>query len=292
LRKLDLAIAEDDDALRARRIEVARANSWPARAAAMLKAIAEVHPRVSIVIVSYDNRELTRACIDSVLRNAMHPNVEVIVVDNGSTDGSAEMLDGLRDERLRVILNRENVGFAAANNQALRNATGEYLVLLNNDTVVPRGWLPRLLRHVADAEIGLAVAVTNFSGNESRIDVPYSSIAEMPPFAEEYMREHDGERFDIRVAAMYCVAMRREVYERVGPLDEQFAVGMFEDDDYSHRVRLAGFRVVCAEDAFVHHVGQASFSKLDRDAYDLLWKRNQASFEKKWGVRWEPHRAR
>jgi GT2 family glycosyltransferase/glycosyltransferase involved in cell wall biosynthesis len=292
VRKLDLALVENDDALRGRRIDVARANTWPARAAVTLNAIRDVHPKASILIVSYNNHELTTACIESVLRNSMHPNLEVIVVDNASTDGSREKLEALRDDRVRVLLNDENVGFAAANNQALQHASGTYIVLLNNDTVVPRGWLPRMLRQLEDPQIGLAVAVTNFSGNESRIDVPYDTIEEMLPFADHYMREHDGERFDIRVAAMYCVGMRRDVYETVGLLDEHFAIGMFEDDDYSHRVRLAGFRVVCAEDVFVHHIGQASFSKLTPEAYDALWKRNQAYFEEKWGVRWEPHQAR
>jgi GT2 family glycosyltransferase len=292
LRKLDLAIAEDDPALHARRVEVARANTWPARSAAMLTAIRDAHPKVSVIVVSYENQALTRACIDSVLRNSMHPNLEVLVVDNASTDGSAEMLAAIRDDRVHVQLNERNVGFAAANNQALRVATGAYLVLLNNDTVVPRGWLPRMLRHLDDPQVGLTVAATNFSGNESRIDVPYASIDEMHPFADSYMREHEGQRFDIRVAAMYCVGLRRDVYERLGPLDEEFGVGMFEDDDYSHRARLAGLRVICAEDVFVHHIGQASFARLAPEAYDALWKKNQAHFEQKWGERWEPHTLR
>jgi GT2 family glycosyltransferase len=291
-RKLDAALVENDAALVARRIAAARDNTWPARAAAMLNAIRDAHPKVSIIIVSYNNAELTRACVESVLRNSMHPNLEIVVVDNASTDGSAEMLGAMRDDRVRVLLNRENAGFAAANNQALRIAAGAYVVLLNNDTLVPRGWLPRLLRHLDDRDIGLAVAVTNFSGNESRIEVPYTDIAGMEPFADAYMREHEGQRFDIRVAAMYCVGLRREVYERLGPLDEQFGTGMFEDDDYSHRARLAGLRVVCTEDVYVHHFGQASFSKLDPEAYETLWKRNQAHFEEKWGVRWQPHEAR
>lgn len=292
LQKLDLAVSEKDESLRVRRIAAARANTWGARAAVMQQAIREIHPKVSVVIVSYNNQELTRLCVDSVLRNSVCPNLEVLVVDNASHDGSAEMLAQLGDERVRVILNRENTGFAAANNQALAVATGSYLVLLNNDTVVPRGWLPRLLRHLDDPQVGLTVAVTNFSGNESRIAVPYTTLDEMAAFADAYMSEHDGERFDIRVAAMYCVGMRSDVYARIGPLDEEFGVGMFEDDDYSHRARLAGFRVVCAEDVFVHHFGQASFSKLDAATYEELWKKNQALFEKKWGVRWEPHRAR
>jgi GT2 family glycosyltransferase len=258
----------------------------------MLDAIRDAHPRVSVIIVSYNNAGLTRACIESVLRNSVHPNLELIVVDNASTDGSVEMLQSTDDPRVRLLFNEKNAGFAAANNQALRVATGEYLVLLNNDTVVPRGWLPRMLRHLDDPQIGLTVAVTNFSGNESRIPVPYTEIAEMHPFAERYMHEHDRQRFDIAVAAMYCVGMRRDTYQLLGPLDEGFGIGMFEDDDYSHRARLAGLRVVCTEDVFVHHVGQASFGKLPRDAYELLWKQNQERFERKWNVRWQPHRPR
>jgi GT2 family glycosyltransferase/glycosyltransferase involved in cell wall biosynthesis len=293
--KVDLALAETEEnaaELRDQRVDVARANTWPARAAVMLNAIRDVHAKVSVIIVSYNNLALTRACLDSVLGQSMHPHLEVIVIDNASVDGSAEWLAELSDKRVRVLLNEHNAGFAAANNQGLQIATGAYLVLLNNDTVVPRGWLPRLLRQLDDPQVGLAVAVTNFSGNESRIEVPYTTMEGMQAFAGEYMRAHEGERFDIRVAAMYCVGMRRDVYERLGPLDEEFGVGMFEDDDYSHRARLAGFRVVCTEDVFVHHVGQASFSKIDPKEYDALWKRNQAHFEQKWGARWEPHQAR
>jgi len=104
--------------------------------------------------------------------------------------------------------------------------------------------------------------------------------------------QFDGRAFDIRVAAMYCVAMRRDVFEAVGPLDESFGMGLFEDDDYSHRVRLAGFRVVCAEAAFVHHAGQAAFSRIAPEDLQRLWDENQRHFEDKWGVSWEPHTLR
>ncbi len=72
-------------------------------------------------------------------------------------------------------------------------------------------------------------------------------------------------------------------------LDESFNIGMFEDDDFSHRIKLKGYRVVCAEDIFIHHFGQASFKKLiETGEYNRLWETNQAYFEKKWG-KWKPH---
>ncbi len=289
--KLDAALQENDPALRKRRVELARQNTWTARAQTFLSAARDVHPRVSILIVTYGNWEMTRLCLDAVVHATLHPNYEVIVVDNASSDDTVVRLTELAAARddLQIILNADNRGFAAANNQAIRAASGDVLVLLNNDTVPARGWLPRMLRHLEDPQIGLVNAVTNFSGNESRIHVPYTTLEGMPAFAAEYAQAHAGEKFDILVAAMYCVGMRRDAWERIGPLDEAFGVGMFEDDDYSHRARLAGLRVVCAEDVFVHHFGQASFRKLPPDEYNAIFRRNQEHYERKWGVTWRPH---
>jgi GT2 family glycosyltransferase len=294
IRKVDIAVAENDPALRERRIALARENTWTERVARIEEGIRRAHPRASVVVVTYNNLDYNRLCLESLLRNSLWPEFEVIVVDNASADGTPEFLRELesRDQRVKVILNSDNRGFAKANNQGLALATGEYLVLLNNDTVVPNGWLPKLIRHLDDPAIGIANAVTNFSGNESRIEVSYSDLEGLEEFAEKYTRDHEGRLFDIRVAAMYCVAMRREVFEKVGPLDENFGMGLFEDDDYSHRVRLAGLRVVCVEDAFVHHFGQASFKKLSQREYQEIWDRNQKYYEQKWAKAWEPHTLR
>jgi GT2 family glycosyltransferase len=87
--------------------------------------------------------------------------------------------------------------------------------------------------------------------------------------------------------AMYCVALRRAVYQEIGPLDEQFGVGMFEDDDFSLRVRKAGYRVICAEDVFIHHAGRSSFGRLSEAEYQKVFDENRRRFETKWNIQWQ-----
>ncbi|MGZ7039146.1 MAG: glycosyltransferase, partial [Thermoanaerobaculia bacterium] len=287
---IDRSLYENDPDLRIRRIEVAGANTWRDRGKVLEDVCSRTSPHVSIVVVTYNNVDYTRLCLESVFRNTHSPRFEVIVVDNASSDATREYLQHVPG--IRLILNDHNEGFARANNQDIAASAGQFIILLNNDTVVPPGWSCRLLRHLDDSAIGLAVSVTNFSGNESRIDVPYRDLDEMDAFAARRAVEHDQERFDIDVAAMYCVAMRRDVFERIGPLDERFTIGMFEDDDYSLRIREAGLRVICAEDAFVHHFGQASFKKLSQTEYFALFERNKRLFEDKWGREWVPHKDR
>jgi GT2 family glycosyltransferase len=86
--------------------------------------------------------------------------------------------------------------------------------------------------------------------------------------------------------------MRRAVVNQVGLLDERFGLGMFEDEDYARRVRQAGYRVICAEDVFVHHYGMSSFSKLSDAEYRNLFERNKRLYEEKWGEPWVPHQSR
>ncbi|HEX6385857.1 MAG TPA: glycosyltransferase family 2 protein [Anaerolineae bacterium] len=248
--------------------------------------------RASVVVVTFNNLVFNRLCLESLLVNTEYPKYEIIVVDNGSTDGTPAYLRELawRHPHVRVLFNDANRGFAAANNQGLALARGEILVLLNNDTIVPRGWLAALIQHLKDPAVGLAGPVTNRIGNEAEIEVTYRTYGEFEAFAQAHMEAHRGQTFDIRTLCMYCLAMRRDVFERLGPLDERFEVGLLEDDDYSRRAHKAGYRVVCAEDVFVHHFGQASFGSLiPSGEYGRLLKANRRRFAEKWGVAWEPY---
>lgn len=289
--QIERALDETDVELANSRVKLARANDWSSRFESNLCALVALHPKVSIVVVTYNNVALTQGCIESLLRNTTYPNYELIIVDNASTDDTRNYLRYLsRNEgHINIVLNDRNLGFAAANNQGLRLASGDYLVLLNNDTVVPKGWIDPLLRHLQDPQVGLVGPLTNSVGNEAKIDIDYVDMQQMESFADRIISLHRGRAFDIAMLAMFCVALRRDVLQSVGFLDEAFGIGMFEDDDYSRRVQAAGLRTLCAEDAFIHHYGQASFKKLIASGeYQALWDRNQAYFESKWGA-WTPH---
>jgi GT2 family glycosyltransferase/glycosyltransferase involved in cell wall biosynthesis len=293
--KLDTAVAEDDRTLQDQRRAFVADHTWAARYRTIRDGLARVVRRASVVIVTYNNLALTRLCLESIVRNTDHPNYEVIVVDNASVDGTPAYLRYAASQHphVKVVLNAANEGFARANNQGLAEATGDDFVLLNNDTVVPHGWLTRLAGHLRDTGIGLVGPVTNFVGNEAKVEPAYRTWGEMEHFAAERARRYEGQLADISMLAMYCVAMRRETWERVGPLDEQFGIGMFEDDDYARRVLAEGLRVVCAADVFVHHVGQAAFKLLiERGEYDALFEGNRQRFEAKWQGTWQRHEQR
>jgi GT2 family glycosyltransferase len=293
--KLGEVLASPDNvpAISARRAFAAK-NTWRHRVDDLEHVIAALpEPLISVIVVTYNNLELTRACLDSIERFSDYGNLEIIVVDNASSDGSPQFLQQWAAEGVnrRLVLNPDNRGFSAANNQGLKLAQGEYLVLLNNDTEVTPGWLQGLVKHLrADSSLGMVGPVTNNIGNEARIKLRYADSAEMREKSRSYTLRHMGETFPIRTLAFFCVMLRRSVYEKVGSLDEAFGLGFFEDDDYCRRVEQAGWRLACAEDVFIHHHLSASFNKMGKGR-EALMEKNRKIYEAKWGP-WVPHQGR
>ncbi len=288
---IEAEVAANTASTGAARRAYAAGNTWEMRASAFEAAIDAIQPLVSIVIVTFGNRALNALCLASVFGDTDYPDFEVIVVDNGSTDGTVEMLRGLaaREPRLTVIANDDNRGFAAANNQGAAVARGRYLCFLNNDTVVHGRWLATLVGHLRrHAHLGIVGPVTNAIGNEARIAVGYTDLSGMPRWADAYCAVNRGALSDISMLAFFCVVVPRIVWQRVGPLDERFAGGMFEDDDYNRRVRAAHFDVKLARDAFVHHWQMASFKLLGNEEYLRVYRENEARYAQKWRDAPEP----
>lgn len=280
----------------ARRKAFAAGQSWEHRAAALDQAVAAIsEPKISVIVLTYNNLAFTQACLCSIEAYSDYPNLEIIVVDNASMDGSPEWLQEWQHEPSpvghvrRLILNERNLGFSAGNNVGLLAASGEFLIVLNNDTYVTPGWVRTLCAHFRrDASLGLVGPVTNNIGNEACVDMAYSSMTEMIAQATAYTRARPGVNFPIRTAAFFCVAMPRALFEQVGGMDEAFGIGFFEDDDYCRRVERAGFGIACAEDVFVHHHLSASFDNMKADEKRELFERNKQTYEAKWGA-WTPH---
>ena len=169
-------------------------------------------------------------------RFTLYPDWELIVVDNASQDGTVAYLSEYAATRpwVRVVANKENLGFSRGNNVGLREANGEYLVMLNNDTYVTQGWLVDLIRHLRkNANLGLVGPVTNNIGNEAKIDISYSNMNEMEEEARRYTMMRRWEKLlYVDTIAFFCVAFSQKLYREIGPLDELFETGFFEDDDY------------------------------------------------------------
>ncbi len=295
-RKVDAALQEDDPQQKQRRIGFARENTWAARVDAMEQAVSASFPLVSILIVTYNSEEFIEPCLESIARNGSWPNYEVIVVDNKSTDKTPEILErhAKTDTHIHLECHSKNLGFAGGNNLAAQQAKGDYLVFLNPDTIVTPGWLGRMVRHCeVDAKVGAVAAVTNFSGNETKINFDYENVLEMEKFALRIASEKAGQASEILVAPLYCVLTPRTVWEKAGgELDAGFQIGMFEDDDFSLRIQKAGYRVIAADDCFIHHFGNGSFSKIPSEESLRIFEQNKKRFESKWNASWHPHKLR
>lgn len=246
--------------------------------------------QASIVVLTYNGCDvLTRPCIESLLKNTHAGTYELILVDNASSDATPKYLQQIASLHpfVKLCLNSDNKGYAGGNNDGLRLATGRYVILLNNDTLVGPGWLePMLQRLDANPEIGLVGPVTNSAGNEQRVDLAGLNEQNFVEIANQYTLEQKGRWFETEKLGFFCVAGRREVFEQVGLLDEGFGLGMFEDDDYCVRVRQAGYKLAVVEDSFVYHKGSMSFKTLPSDDYLQLFEKNRAYFFKKHRVVW------
>lgn len=279
-------IQENDPELRQRRIAYASENTWQRRAEQLRSAVETYFPKVSIIVLAHNQRYFTAACLDSIERFTRYANFEVITVDNGSTDDTPQFLADWSASRpwAKIVRHERNLGFSAGNNSGARVAAGEYLVFVNNDVFVTEGWIGDLLAHFRrNPKLGLLGPVTNRSGNESVIWINYQDMEEMAVEAHSYTAAHRCELTYPHVLHWFCVMLPHTVWRQVGELDEGFGIGTFEDDDYTYRLRAAGFETACAEDVFIHHHHSASFGALPQAEYDALFDRNRRYFESKWG---------
>ncbi|MBL8025067.1 MAG: glycosyltransferase, partial [Fibrobacteres bacterium] len=241
--------------------------------------------KVSIVILTFNQREYTEKCLESIRANTPQGSYEIIIVDNASKDGTAEWLKSEKaaGKIHQLILNSDNRGVSGGWNQGMRVATGDYVLIFNNDTIVPVNWLNNMLRCAESRpDIGMVGPMSNsISGLQCEKVCGYTSMHEFREFSEKYMAEQSGNWWELFRIVGFCMLIKRKVVAEVGEFDERFGKGNFEDDDYCIRVRRAGYKIMVAGDSFIHHFGGVSFGQAGIDWQEQM-RKNQILFREKW----------
>ncbi len=240
--------------------------------------------KTSIIILTYNKLDVTKQCIESIREYTKKDDYEIIVVDNNSTDDTVNWLKDQDD--ITLILNDENKGFPAGCNQGLKIANQENdMLLLNNDVIVSHNWLDNLkIALYSEESVGIVGSVSNNISNFQQVKTDYTNLEGLHRFAK-MVNISNPMKWERRLRLIgFCFLIKNETYKKVGLLDEIFTPGNFEDDDYSLRAQLAGYKLLLCKDSFIHHYDGVSF-KEDSGKYSQLLKINEKKFEDKWGFK-------
>lgn len=238
---------------------------------------------VSILIPCCGMREYTKLLIPSLLKHT-RPPFELLFLDIGSLDGTAEYIDGLAaglpNVRIETVRARTDMDIPAAVKELLARARGEFLVLLNNDTIVTNGWLNQLLGLAQmSPTVGIVGPMSNYAAPPQLVEsVPYRmgqkrasgdgtrSLADpvaIDSFAREFRDQNKGKWLEAERLGGFCMLLKREVLRRVtnqGQLDKWTDLSLFDTDILSSKAREAGFTLAVCRDLFIHHFGTRTFA--------------------------------
>lgn len=245
--------------------------------------------KVSIIMVTYNQLDYTKVCVQSIRENVAAGTYEMIVVDNRSEDGTRAWLKEQPD--MKCVFNEENRGFPAACNQGAAIAeAGNDILLLNNDTIVCKNSIYNMQRALTEEKTGAVGACSNSVGARQRIDESFQTIEEYIQYAEQN-NVYDPFRHQKRLRLIgFALLIKRDLWDDIGGLDEVYGLGNFEDDDICLNILKRGYHLCFCPDAFIFHFGGTSFKlyneKNGSHAYDDLLLHNRDIFEEKWGIRW------
>lgn len=233
-------------------------------------------PSCDIVIPVWNQLKATKECMESVKEFTEFP-LRLIVVDNGSNGATVRYLESLKAQFPDVILLRNDVneGFVKAVNQGIAASDADYICVLNNDTLLTRGWLDEMVR-VAEENPKIGI-VNPSSNNLGQKPARGQGIREY----SEGLRVHRGRYVDLGTALGFCMLIKRAVIEKIGVFDEVFSPGNFEDTDFCLRAKKAGFMCARSLASYVYHRGNVSFNVMP--GYRKDFDRNKKIFEERWG---------
>ena len=226
---------------------------------------------LSIIVPTFNQATLTIKCFDSIRQNTVAP-YELIWVDNGSRDADLNPVFRIVERsniQAKLVRFRTNTGFVTATNAGIREAQGEHIILLNNDTEVGYRWDEKLVKPLTDPAVGAVGPVT-----QSRIawqEIGHVNArwqTKLPTFRgstdvfSKILDQGFGDKYvevEKTPLAFFCVALRREVFSEIGLLDERFGPGLADDDDFCFRLRQAGKKLILSLGTFVFHHHRVTF---------------------------------
>jgi GT2 family glycosyltransferase len=235
-------------------------------------------PLLSLVVLGFRNFEVTtRACLESLVPWLDDLEIEVLVIDNGSPDDSAQKTAQWCAEhpQVKCLLSQSNRGFAGGMNWGAEQARGQWLLLVNNDTVFPQKTLDALKRVIGEApsDVAMLGPVTNAAGNGQRLWKPGATHEEWLQIGRRLNEHPTHQLMPAYRCDFFCIAIRRDVWNELGGLDLDFGLGYYEDFDFSLRLARAGYQQRITEDVFILHAGSATFKATP--AARALIKRNK-----------------
>ena len=239
-------------------------------------------PRVSIIILNWNGKALLKKCLDSLKTRTAYKNYKIVVVDNGSSDNSSEMVTN-RFPWVEIIPLTHNSGYPAGNNKgiayALANHNPNYVLLLNNDTeTVQDNWLKRMVG-VAESEnniglVGCKLIRPDFSTQYLGTKITIKGLSWLNPETNKVVPEI----FEVDAILGACFLIKKAVIDKIGFLDVGFSPFSDEESDFCMRAKKAGYKVLMASTVAVVHKGGASVDKIDSDYVTFVRRRNQIRF--------------
>ena len=210
-------------------------------------------PEVTVCVLAYNRLEKTRRCVESILKYTQGITYELLLVDNGSEDGTLEYFQSIQYPNKKILHITKNLGALYATNLAMRSFSGRYFALVINDAIVTKNWLSNLLRcFESDPKIGMVTPGASNVSNLQEIPLSFSSYEEMQQKAAAY-NQSDPRKWEQRVRLVAIIyLLKREVVDLIG-LDDPGFFHDFEEDDLSARVRRSGYKLMVCMDTFIHH---------------------------------------
>ena len=231
---------------------------------------------VSIIILNWDGKHFLKDCIDSILKNTDYKKFEIIVSDNGSTDGSIELLKKMKKEGKvqKLVLSGKNLGFGGGNNAGVEVSEGEFILLLNNDTKATKKWLKPLVELAGKRQdVGIIGPWFPNAAHKNTIFGP--GFVDTKGISRDSFKKGEGEAEMVSGGAFF---VKREVIDAIGVLDEGFFPIYFEDSDYCARAGKAGFKVMFTPKSKIIHYESAATNAQPSKWKFLALNRNRVRY--------------